>query len=1141
MAIPASVWRLLVIGLVFHLVYIGTVFDCYFTSPVVHGMKQHSLKTAEAKRLVLIVGDGLRADLLLAKNGFSMIPGSPEIVAPYLRSIIETRGAFGISHTRVPTESRPGHVALIGGMYEDVSAVTKGWKTNPVDFDSVFNQSSTTFSFGSPDILPMFARGATPGKVEMWCYDEHEEDFTKDATALDVWVIENLRVLFQNATTDPQLDARLRGEKTVFFLHLLGLDTTGHSYRPHSIEYMVNIQFVDVIVKQTEELLRNFYGDEETAFVFTADHGMSRIGNHGDGDPDNTRTPLIVWGKGVRGPLPDTQPSSHDEYSKPWDLSHLVRRDVEQADVSVLMSSLIGVNWPVNSVGVLPDVDPTKPGYLLPKEGEKTQAEAALVNAQVILEQYRIKHDQKKRHSLFYKQYPFFAAWEDRESVPGEGVLADIEVLIEQKNYNAARLRAKDLIEHTLEGLRYLQTYDRTMIRGIVIVAYLGWIAFGAVSVLLPSANAPTRRLPLHIPTAAILVGFWSLFAKQRSPWSFYIYIVFPCYFWDQVLARATGPFLRYVWRCGFKSLIGHVFRGALVVVALQAMVAGYTHRSIWSASFAVIGIVWPVLVWPREVLVKERKLAIRWALACLATAVFPLLDVHQEENPPMIITGAVAIYIVGLSGLLAMVHYDYKDADRFRQILSYQLSGIGLNILFVTFIVRDLQLKHPVPRYLRFLGWCSFLGSIIAPFVFHVPVSNPHGRAVSFFIGLGVCFIWLTINSEGLFYAAYTVTLALWIEVETALRAHSEGKTEKVPEKDEDGKDSSASSGDTVDKPAEDKKATKKDEEEVKANTAPKDLSAYRPRADNLRIAVFFLFFVQVAFFGTGNVASISSFYLEPVYRLVPIFSPFLMAALLILKIVTPYVTLATTFSILNARLDLPPFSLVLLALTLTDIMTITFFLNVSDTGSWLEIGQTISFFCISSLLLVWSAALCALGEHLMAGQPRGLQGMPRPPPSKDWDPEWRTRLEEEIARARATAAANANANAAAATGLQGGAAGQYGAYGAYGGELAGQYGAGEGRAGRRRRTGAVDPSVFTASGSGAGAGAGVGASSSAGPAYGGPGAFAGQYAGGDQFNGGPMGELGTAAPAGAYAPIPPANEGRPSEVRTGTKRRRR
>jgi phosphatidylinositol glycan class N len=47
---------------------------------------------------------------------------------------------------------------------------------------------------------------------------------------------------------------------------------------------------------------------------------------------------------------------------------------------------------------------------------------------------------------------------------------------------------------------------------------------------------------------------------------------------------------------------------------------------------------------------------------------------------------------------------------------------------------------------------------------------------------------------------------------------------------------------------------------------------------------------------------------------------------------------------------------------------MTLTFFYMVQDTGSWLEIGQSITFFCVSSLLLLWSAGICAAGEYLMS-----------------------------------------------------------------------------------------------------------------------------------------------------------------------------
>jgi len=67
-ATTKPITRLLVIGLLFHLIYIGTVFDCYFKSPVVHGMQPFNAGFSLAKRLVLIVGTRFETSYFLRRS-----------------------------------------------------------------------------------------------------------------------------------------------------------------------------------------------------------------------------------------------------------------------------------------------------------------------------------------------------------------------------------------------------------------------------------------------------------------------------------------------------------------------------------------------------------------------------------------------------------------------------------------------------------------------------------------------------------------------------------------------------------------------------------------------------------------------------------------------------------------------------------------------------------------------------------------------------------------------------------------------------------------------------------------------------------------------------------------------------------------
>lgn len=310
----------------------------------------------------------------------------------FLKEILLTKGIFGVSHTRVPTESRPGHVALIAGVYEDPSSLFKGWKENPVEFDSVFNRSQKTYAWGSPDIVPMFSKGASAGKVTIGVYDAKSEVFSTSAHTylLDKWVFDRVKRFLKDPDTVEKLKNQ---EKLVLFLHLLGMDTSGHIHKPHSEKFTENLIYVDRGIANIVQLIEETFDDDKTAFIVTSDHGMTNRGSHGAGQHHETETPFLAWGAGINYWRIASEDFLTRYFIQIGD-QKIPRYDMQQADVAPLMSTIIGTAVPTNNFGRLP--------YMYPNVSKIYLANAFASNAYQLHAMYQKLHEQSMQRTFHF-------------------------------------------------------------------------------------------------------------------------------------------------------------------------------------------------------------------------------------------------------------------------------------------------------------------------------------------------------------------------------------------------------------------------------------------------------------------------------------------------------------------------------------------------------------------------------------------------------------------------------------------------------------------------------------------------------------------------------------------------------------------
>uniref|UniRef100_A0A183ICV5 GPI ethanolamine phosphate transferase 1 n=1 Tax=Soboliphyme baturini TaxID=241478 RepID=A0A183ICV5_9BILA len=871
-----------VLGIVTHLVLLTAVFEIYYQSPIVSGMTPHGNSSyAPASRLFLFVADGLRAESFFAPdtNGSCRTPFLRQVLQrPYYLVKMAASGSWGVSHTRMPTESRPGHVAMISGFYEDVSAVTKGWKENPVQFDSVFNESRFTWAWGSPDILPMFAKGASRSHVFTFSYSHRQQDFATNGSVLDSWVFDRVQEFLTNSSADEVLTEQLHQNQVVFFLHLLGIDTVGHGFKPHSAEYLNNIAFLDDRIAKLYKMVESYFSDGRTAYLFTSDHGMTDWGSHGAGDDHETMTPIVAWGAGIS--------QMRSENGQLWNVTKSDRADINQAsygrarrqlifwsstvkkrshfvnllrsyccslhrvDIAPLMAALIGVNFPLNSVGSLP--------VRYVNASVKQKAMMSCSNFYQVLEQFKMKKSMKRATS--FKM--FFSEFNKLTSRKLDLLLSQIRSLFQQKRFSIAGKICLDWIPIAIEGVMFYHQYERPFFSSCICCCFLLWQCCVFIFLSNRTQSRETATLPSGCPAWYYALGtvFIVLMWLQSFPLMHYVYSLLPYWLLGIVLTDVGN------WR-RFLVYVNHfrtVNRLSLLAAGLCLMYLEVMVISFFSRWVLTVGLLMMVL-WLMPNAQVTARLKVAWVGLCAVNSLFTFLPAIGTTR-------------------------------------SYDL------------VVSCLDDRRPTPSLVRAGSWVILVASGLIP-TFSGTTLIP--RLFLIALSLFLPFSLMSVNYEPMFYVAYALLLFVWLCIEREL----DGQSTPL---------------------------------DMVSLTDCKKVHDQHFTFSQMRRAAFYVFFLLLGFFGTGNLASINSFDPSSFLIFISVFNPFVMAALVLVKVMIPVLLATCALCGLHAVVVCDIEMIYWLIVGISDFLTLHFFFLLRDSGSWLDIGISISHFLMSMVIIL-------------------------------------------------------------------------------------------------------------------------------------------------------------------------------------------
>uniref|UniRef100_A0A3Q3DYK1 GPI ethanolamine phosphate transferase 1 n=1 Tax=Hippocampus comes TaxID=109280 RepID=A0A3Q3DYK1_HIPCM len=319
----------------------------------------------------------------------------------------------------------------------------------------------------------------------------------------------------------------------------------------------------------------------------------------------------------------------------------------------------------------------------------------------------------------------------------------------------------------------------------------------------------------------------------------------------------------------------------------------------------------WPML---SGLFDKAKCCSVNWFLGCLCLAAFPLMPVvGRESNTNLVICA-------GLLTLFLSVCFLWPSRNRTslllrdkQQLVIQVMLHVAVSACVPFFTHSSLQQKRGLPLLAQLISWVTLASSIPVPLMSSTRLFH---RLLSVFLSLTATYLLLSTGAEALFPPVLSWLMFVWINIEqeATIAEGTSGRQELS----------------TID---------------FSANI---DISKIRQlKLDDIRRSYFFVFFIIVAFFGTGNIASINSFEL----------------------VIIPFIIVMCTFETIQVTTQLPSRSLFLIVLVISDVMALHFFFLVQDYGTWLEIGTSISHYVIVMSMTIFLMLLSVV-THILTSQ---------------------------------------------------------------------------------------------------------------------------------------------------------------------------